>query len=127
MPTVINKNVDVVAAEDRIDLYLELSEKECEEFEAAYGEFMQTTLDHIVDNKDGVTALEVYKKAKDTFKGKQLEMFISQVTNQLFITILDLMERDANPFSRLIRALDEDSPSVAVDINVDNVADKGRD
>lgn len=112
MGVVVNENV---TNRGKFEETLNVSKQEVKDFEKVYGDFMRETLGQIASSEDGITALEVLDKVEKTFTGKNARLFLSQITSQAFITILEVSEleganrmRDLEPLKKLFGdSLDE--------------------
>jgi len=99
---VVNEKID---QDNRIDKILGFDADQVTVFEKKYSTFMNSALDAFVESEDDISSSDVYQNVVDTFKGKELDLFISQITCQALMSIVGEMQAKSDASTLVTMAI----------------------
>jgi hypothetical protein len=99
MGVAVNKNLK----EDTKSLpkILGFDDESIKDFEKKYRDFMEGELENLRTSEEGVNSADMYDRAMSTFTGKDLDLFISQITSQAIIMVVENTELRQNTLASL--------------------------
>lgn len=91
-------------AAKRIDQILGYSEAELQVFMDTFNAFIQDQL-NAVSSDDGLQTINSYEQAKQLFVGRDLELYLCQITALAIAQIIEVSNTQANPIDALMSLL----------------------
>tara|TARA_R110002074_G_scaffold189465_2_gene355230 strand:+ start:2488 stop:2877 length:390 start_codon:yes stop_codon:yes gene_type:complete len=89
----------------RIDEELGVDATALKAFEDKFFDFMNRNIKIVMNSENGVSSADVYDDVKENFTGAELELFISQITSQAIISVIEAQMAQRNPLVNLLEAI----------------------